>query len=177
MDRTGDQSCFGEENMSKKPHEARTAPRICERCNVGFLALPHQVKIGRARWCSMSCYDAERNKANKIAPDFWAKVDASGGPDSCWPWLGCVTDLGYGQVRHEGRTQSAHRVAYRMSGHPLGAHEKLRHSCDNPPCCNPRHHLPGTQKDNVNDSIARGRWPRGDKWYTSRGRQVPEKRV
>lgn len=31
------------------------------------------------------------------------------------------------------------------------------HSCDNPPCCNPRHLSPGTRQDNVDDCVRKGR--------------------
>ena len=33
----------------------------------------------------------------------------------------------------------------------------VRHECDNPPCCNPRHLLDGTAEDNSADMKARGR--------------------
>ena len=35
--------------------------------------------------------------------------------------------------------------------------EVVRHKCDNPRCINPDHLLGGTQQDNVNDAISRGR--------------------
>jgi hypothetical protein len=31
------------------------------------------------------------------------------------------------------------------------------HSCDNRPCCNPKHIFEGTQKENIADMIAKGR--------------------
>lgn len=38
----------------------------------------------------------------------------------------------------------------------------LRHACDNPLCCNPDHLLTGTQQDNINDKVARGRQAKGE---------------
>lgn len=35
--------------------------------------------------------------------------------------------------------------------------EVVRHTCDNTRCINPAHLLPGTQKDNMQDCIRRGR--------------------
>lgn len=35
--------------------------------------------------------------------------------------------------------------------------EVVRHTCDNPRCVNPEHLIGGTQKDNVQDTINRGR--------------------
>lgn len=40
-----------------------------------------------------------------------------------------------------------------------GGHGFLRHSCDNPPCCNPKHLIVGTQAENTQDKIDRGRMP------------------
>lgn len=40
----------------------------------------------------------------------------------------------------------------------------VAHSCDNPPCCNPRHLTAETQSENMQEAISRGRrqydWPR-----------------
>lgn len=47
----------------------------------------------------------------------------------------------------------------------------IRHTCDNPLCCNPRHLIPGTQADNVRDMVERGR--RGD----SSGERNPKARL
>ena len=40
---------------------------------------------------------------------------------------------------------------------PIPAEVKVRHTCDNPPCCNPKHLLRGSQLDNIRDRVARGR--------------------
>ena len=37
----------------------------------------------------------------------------------------------------------------------------MRHSCDNPRCCNPNHLSVGTQRDNILDMVKRGRWKGG----------------
>ena len=86
--------------------------------------------------------------------EFWANV-AVGGPEDCWPFLRCRVGLGYGSLRFEGRTWLAHRVAYLLTyGNVPPA---LRHTCDNYPCCNPNHLLPGDQKANMADCRLRGR--------------------
>jgi uncharacterized protein (DUF433 family) len=38
----------------------------------------------------------------------------------------------------------------------------VRHTCDNPKCCNPKHLLIGTKKDNTQDMVSRRRHCFGD---------------
>lgn len=71
------------------------------------------------------------------------------------------TGAGYGHKRDEhGKFVLAHRVAY-CEAHGLTLADiegvVIRHRCDNPPCINPEHLEPGTQKDNMHDKVLRGR--------------------
>ncbi len=75
---------------------------------------------------------------------------------SCWLFTGCVNNNGYGQIRHNGKTMLAHRVAYELTTgeEPNGV---LLHTCDTPLCCNPEHLTVGTQMDNLQDMRNKGR--------------------
>lgn len=87
---------------------------------------------------------------------FWSCVDIAG-DDECWPWLCARSDQGYGTVYVLGRTVGSHRVAWSLQhGRTPEPGIVIRHGCDNPPCCNPRHLVDGTQADNNRD-IARRR--------------------
>ena len=91
---------------------------------------------------------------------FWAKVDKSAGPESCWEWLAHRNRTGYGKfkVRHDKPPALAHRHSYELtSGQPVPNELSVRHSCDNPGCVNPAHLSLGTHQDNMRDAVERGR--------------------
>lgn len=95
-----------------------------------------------------------------IGKRFWSKV-AKRGPDECWLWTASFGSTGYGQFEIDGKPRKAHRVAYMLIHGDIPSSVKVRHSCDNPPCCNPAHLIAGTQADNVKDMVERGRDYRG----------------
>lgn len=91
---------------------------------------------------------------------FWSKVSV-GKPDACWPWKGNRHRQGYGFFKVGTRNVLAHRVAYCLTNGldilKFSSKIKVLHSCDNQPCCNPAHLFVGTQKNNIDDMIAKGR--------------------
>lgn len=93
------------------------------------------------------------------AERFWSRVDQSD-PTGCWPWTGVVgVRAPYGVFYDDdGRNKRAHRIAYELThGVELATDQVVRHSCDNPPCCNPAHLLSGSQAQNLQDMVERGR--------------------
>ena len=73
---------------------------------------------------------------------------------------------GYGYRYLPGRGTHRRRYAHREAlegkiGRVLGAGEMSCHQCDNPPCVNPEHLWVGTNRQNVDDCIAKGRSTRG----------------
>lgn len=86
---------------------------------------------------------------------FWERVDKSGGPDACWPWLKSMDNHGYGCSWDGEKVVKAHIRAFIFT---YGYQPPMaRHSCDNPPCCNPVHLLGGTQWENMGDAADRNR--------------------
>ena len=80
------------------------------------------------------------------------------GEGKCWNWRGTIDKHGYGQIRINQRFYRAHRVIWELAnGARLTREMVVRHTCDNPPCCNPAHLVVGTQADNMADMAARGR--------------------
>lgn len=66
---------------------------------------------------------------------------------------------GYVVAVVDGKRQLLHRWAWETAnGRAIPDQYLLRHKCDNPPCINPAHLVPGNHSQNVDDAIARGRW-------------------
>lgn len=64
----------------------------------------------------------------------------------------------YGRVGFAGREYRAHRLAWESThGTTVPPGMVVRHTCDNPPCCNPAHLALGTPAENTRDMIERGR--------------------
>ncbi|WP_295014830.1 HNH endonuclease [uncultured Microbacterium sp.] len=89
---------------------------------------------------------------------FWSHVDVRD-PGECWPWTRARSGNGYGRFSAAHRLHTASRIAYELTHGPLGAAE-ARHTCDNPPCCNPAHLIAGSHAQNMADMAARERSPR-----------------
>jgi hypothetical protein len=89
--------------------------------------------------------------------------------DDCVEWRGQTGTGGYGTLWFNGRRTSTHRAAFEIaSGDVIPAGLCIRHSCDNPPCVNPRHLLLGTSLDNAQDCVSRGRIARGENHYNAK---------
>jgi hypothetical protein len=96
-------------------------------------------------------FDEQRRRQEVLA------LVQRGAREQCWPWLGFLDRDGYGRVSWKGRKQYAHRLVYVLLGGAMPEGAKLLHGCDNPPCCNPWHLWKGTQLQNIEDMLRKGR--------------------
>lgn len=99
---------------------------------------------------------------------FWTYVDVPKDPQHgnlrvmskdgpCCPWTKSTRKDGYGQVWAGNTVLSAHKVAFELTFGKVQDGQVVRHSCDNPLCCNPYHLTPGSQQRNMDDMVKKGR--------------------
>ena len=81
-------------------------------------------------------------------------------PSGCWEHTKCRNDNNYGVTRLAGKNMLSHRASYKYHYKNIPEGRHILHKCDNPPCCNPEHLFPGTDKDNMEDKVQKGRQSR-----------------
>ena len=101
---------------------------------------------------------------------FWSYVEKT---DTCWNWKGPKSG-GYGVLWIKEVPVRAHRYSYELHKEQIPAGILVCHRCDNPACVNPDHLFLGSQQDNMDDKVAKGRQCRGDDHWM---RQPPERRL
>ena len=81
----------------------------------------------------------------------------------CWFWIGGKDSDGYGLMDVDGKVKGAHRVSYEYFRGDIPEGMCVLHACDVPSCVNPAHLFVGTQQDNMDDKVAKGRGNTGEK--------------
>jgi hypothetical protein len=92
-----------------------------------------------------------------LRSNLWNKFKIING---CWIWIRERDKDGYGEISVHGikrQKLKAHRVSWEVFKGPIPLGLNVLHKCDNPPCINPDHLFLGTQKDNIQDMITKGR--------------------
>lgn len=85
--------------------------------------------------------------------------------EGCWNWNGRIVAGGYGQLDYGGTALIATRVSYTLHKGEIPKGLMVCHTCDNRRCVNPDHLWLGTNQDNMDDMVAKGRSgprPRGE---------------
>lgn len=85
--------------------------------------------------------------------------------NGCWEWQGKINESGYGvlNIRENGKKIDVlvHRESYKLLKENIPNGMCVLHKCDNPSCCNPEHLWIGTNKENTQDCVKKGRFCNG----------------
>lgn len=98
-----------------------------------------------------------RHKKYSSLEDYLSDGFSIGNDDECWEWKKHRSKQGYGSAVWNKKSYKSHRLAYEFHKGKIPENICVLHKCDNPPCGNPAHLFLGTNKDNVNDRVKKGR--------------------
>src|SRR6202035_1883893 len=134
--------------------------RTCQYCGKPFVTFRSNVLRGNGRFCSTTCGVVHREIP--LEHRFWNEVQKS---DHCWTWTGPLTSKGYGKiaVKLHGVWSPilVHRLSYELEYGPIPHNLMVCHHCDNPCCVRPDHLFLGTNDDNIQDKLDKGRQTKG----------------
>ncbi len=140
-------------NYKKSPRILKPVEITCEGCGKKFLVPKWMADKGR-RFCSTPC--------RRQDPFFTLlkRVEIQCDGTDCWNYTGTIGWSGYGQLKVGQTNYSAHKLMWMLWNDAKVPRGKVvRHTCvGNPRCINPDHLNPGTQKQNIGECIAQGRF-------------------
>lgn len=132
---------------------------MCEQCSNKF----DPTKKTKKRFCSYGCYWKSLEKIKDPYQRFMKYVEKTA---ECWIWKGHKNKDGYGNFSIRRKTSASHRYSWIFHKGEITKGMNVLHSCDNRYCVNPEHLFLGTQRDNMEDMIRKGR-----AWYMGPDRE------
>lgn len=139
----------------------------CHECYKEFSVWPSALKYHNPKYCSLECSKSKKNewknanekKTLELMRKRFERFVITNGPDDCWGWKGAINESGYGILRCGPilKNMRASRVSWLIHKGNIPDGLYCLHTCDSPICSNVNHLFLGTQKDNMNDMLKKGR--------------------
>lgn len=83
----------------------------------------------------------------------------------CWLLMTSIRAKGYAARSFKGRQSDAHRASYEAYVGEIPVGMQVLHRCDVRNCVNPKHLFLGTNSDNMQDMLSKGRGSVGERHY------------
>jgi hypothetical protein len=138
------------------------------KCSCGGYSFANasDLVLGKRKTCG--CSNKPKDPVDNFEKHFEMKS-----PFECWNWNAHKLTSGYGhwQINHSKYNKHwlTHRFSYfSYKDNTLSDEDIVCHTCDNPSCVNPEHLFKGTQQDNIDDIINKGRGQKGSKVTNSK---------
>jgi hypothetical protein len=131
---------------------------VFRSCNCKSCISPSHLFLSPANLCAYCNSPFEKSTYNQICCSTKCRLFHSViKTDTCWNWIGYKIADGYGRMELNGKLELVHRISYEVHIGLIPEDMLVCHSCDNPPCVNPDHLFLGTNQDNVDDCMRKGR--------------------
>jgi len=122
--------------------------------NHSMLATPSFMEL-------LSMHDESNRQVARFGKPFDENLERA--ENGCLLWTGKTDKDGYGRRGSRYGESRAHRYSYARSKGPIPKGVLIRHTCDNPACCEPEHLVPGDQMQNIQDKVDRDRQAKGSR--------------